>query len=663
MYHGKLIVRFEGTNPSKEKLEFEDSNVEALAALGIHEDPVTHTSDHFDKLYERQREQMQKERMDGIPSTRRDATISENLANFALMTKGTPEVLEFRLRAKLSVVDPNKVMGDPVIYRCNVGSRIIRLGICGKYTRRVTLLVQSSALSKALPMRSGRMYRDRNPQYHWMLDALGLRKVNIWDFSRLGFVYTFLSKRKLRIRRRGMTLAALRQYMLDQGPSQNQILLEWDSICLMNKKIIDPVAPRFCALAKEGIVKVHITGAPKTPEVVSVPKHKKHPDVGTKSTVLPNTIYIEQVDALTETPLYGRSRATRKAVSSLDMKLHLSGDVKTTDKKIAWLSVPSTPHTLPSVTLLDYDFLTKGLEKDDSVESCANKETEFRVDTFADGTAAGLALKTVVPDAAQKEEPAVTTKMVPSLYNVKIVPPDVMYKIPDRDEDQWRLDLKFAHLLSMHSPVFADMFSMPQPDTDSMENGFDGLPVVEISDNDTDFMHLLCFVYDHRYYQGGMETTFEKISGLLRMSTKYQMDDLRNEILSHLALAYPSTYKKYTDAVDTTIQAPLFPPFRGQHFAVVALGRETDSSILLPAAMWRSTSPRTPPERNISYLLPDAKLCILKKSIHYKKLVQVETTLATAVLNESNCVRRNEQRKLTWAGTQQEEKASRHAWK
>jgi glutamyl-tRNA synthetase len=40
-------------------------------------------------------------------------------------------------------------------------------------------------------------YRDRNPQYWWMLEALNLRRVHVWDFARMNFVKTVLSKRKL----------------------------------------------------------------------------------------------------------------------------------------------------------------------------------------------------------------------------------------------------------------------------------------------------------------------------------------------------------------------------------------------------------------------------------------------------------------------------------
>ena len=114
-------------------------------------------------------------------------------------------------------------------------------------------------------------YRDRNPQYQWMISALKLRPVNIWDFSRLNFIYTLLSKRKLHwfvdnkhvrgwddprfptvrgIRRRGMTVEALTQFMLSQGPSQAVVSLEWDSIWALNKKVIDPVAPRFWSILK-----------------------------------------------------------------------------------------------------------------------------------------------------------------------------------------------------------------------------------------------------------------------------------------------------------------------------------------------------------------------------------------------------------------------------
>ena len=50
-----------------------------------------------------------------------------------------------------------------------------------------------------------------------------------------------------------MTIEALKQFMLQQGPSQNQVVLEWDSIWTLNKKIIDPIAPRYWAAAKENM--------------------------------------------------------------------------------------------------------------------------------------------------------------------------------------------------------------------------------------------------------------------------------------------------------------------------------------------------------------------------------------------------------------------------
>ena len=49
-YGGKLLIRFEDTNPSKEKEEFVESIMADLGRLGIKTDTVTYTSDYFDDM-------------------------------------------------------------------------------------------------------------------------------------------------------------------------------------------------------------------------------------------------------------------------------------------------------------------------------------------------------------------------------------------------------------------------------------------------------------------------------------------------------------------------------------------------------------------------------------------------------------------------------------
>lgn len=103
-YKGKLIIRFDDTNPSKEKMEFEESIKEDLALIGVDSSVVSHTSDYFDQMYElavkmikdgkayvddTDQQTMREERMKGIPSKSRDLPVEENLRRFEEMTKGT----------------------------------------------------------------------------------------------------------------------------------------------------------------------------------------------------------------------------------------------------------------------------------------------------------------------------------------------------------------------------------------------------------------------------------------------------------------------------------------------------------------------------------------------------------------------------------------------
>ncbi|CAB4314765.1 unnamed protein product [Prunus armeniaca] len=82
-YQGQLIVRFDDTNPAKESNEFVDNLLKDIETLGIKYETVTYASDYFPLLMEMvenlicqgkayvddtPREEMQKERMDGIES-------------------------------------------------------------------------------------------------------------------------------------------------------------------------------------------------------------------------------------------------------------------------------------------------------------------------------------------------------------------------------------------------------------------------------------------------------------------------------------------------------------------------------------------------------------------------------------------------------------------
>ncbi|KAI0086418.1 glutamate-tRNA ligase [Irpex rosettiformis] len=441
MYNGKLLIRFDDTNPTKERTEFEETILEDLALLDIHSDIVTHTSDYFDQLYDlaikmikegkayaddTEQAEMRQQRFDGIASRHREDSIEDSLKHFAEMKEGTVEGQRWCIRAKMSVDNPNKALRDPVIYRVNLLPHH-RTGdkwkIYPTYDFACPIVDSLEGVTHALRTNE---YRDRNPQYYWMIEALNLRPVFIWDFSRLNFIYTLLSKRKLHwfvnegvvsgwddprfptvrgIRRRGLTVEALRQFMLAQGPSQAIVSLEWDTLWTLNKKVIDPVAPRFWAISKKDAVPVTVNGGPAEIEVKKLPKHKKNPSVGEKETVFSSNILLEQEDAVSfedneEITLMDwgnaivRSKTTDASgkVTAITLDLHLEGDFRKTKKKITWLAAPTPAYGLVESTLLDYDYLItkKKLEEDDQFADLVTPVSEFREDAVADANVKDL---------------------------------------------------------------------------------------------------------------------------------------------------------------------------------------------------------------------------------------------------------------------------------
>ncbi|KAK8187046.1 glutamyl-tRNA synthetase [Phyllosticta capitalensis] len=453
-YQGTLILRFDDTNPSKEKQEFQDSIIEDLALMGIKPDRSTHTSDYFQELYEyciqlikegngyaddTAQEQMRQERMDGIASKRRDASVEDNLARFEEMKKGTEEGTKWCIRAKMSVDNPNKALRDPVVYRCNPQEHH-RTGATWKiyptYDFCCPIVDSIEGVTHALRTTE---YKDRDAQYQWFIKALKLRGVHNWDFARMNFVRTLLSKRKLTklvdaglvwgwddprmptvrgIRRRGMTIPALQEFILKQGPSKNIVNLDWTTFWATNKKYIDPIAGRYTAVESTDKVPVKLIGyAHPGPYTEEKPLHAKNKDVGMKKVTFSSEVLLDQEDAQSfaqdeEITLMNWGNAIVRKIShsinpvnllksgktpitGLELELHLQGDVKKTAKKVTWLS---TAQDLVPVELVDFDFLiTKDkLAEEDNWEDFITPKTEFRTEAVADQNVAKLKVDDII---------------------------------------------------------------------------------------------------------------------------------------------------------------------------------------------------------------------------------------------------------------------------
>ena len=136
-YGGKFNLRFDDTNPTKEKSEFVDSIKEDVKWLGADfENRLFFASDYFEQMYEGAlklirkgkayvsdltAEQMREYRgtltEPGRDDPDRDRSVEENLRLFEEMKEGKYADGEKTLRAKIDMASPNINMRDPILYR------------------------------------------------------------------------------------------------------------------------------------------------------------------------------------------------------------------------------------------------------------------------------------------------------------------------------------------------------------------------------------------------------------------------------------------------------------------------------------------------------------------------------------------------------------------
>lgn len=330
-YNGTLIVRFDDTNTEKATQSFEDAIIKDLSRLKIKPDKLEYTSDYFDQLISyaedfivagkaftdcSTQEEISLQRKTMSPSPYRDQPVEENLRIWKEMLAGTDVGLKYVLRAKIDYRSKTGSLRDPVMYR---SKEALHHRTGNKYkvfpTYDYSCPIVDSLEGVTHALRSIE-YSDRKAQYKWMCQGAGLRVPHVWEFARLDFVRTILSKRKLQeivdlgvvtgwddprfptiqgVMRRGMTIMGLRAYIMSQGASRNNTTQQWDKIWTVNKRVIDPTAPRHVGINKANANTVTVTNG--VDEIRIMPKHKKNPSIGTKNVILSKKIIVDGFDA------------------------------------------------------------------------------------------------------------------------------------------------------------------------------------------------------------------------------------------------------------------------------------------------------------------------------------------------------------------------------
>ncbi|KAM5537267.1 hypothetical protein V8D89_008997 [Ganoderma adspersum] len=142
----------------------------------------------------------------------------------------------------------------------------------------------------------------------------------------------------------------------------------------------------------------------------------------------------------------------------------------------------------------------------------------------------------------------------------------------------------FKGILADHSPVFKDMFALPQPDTAPSDNAV--CPVVDLTDSPSDLRHILRLIMPKAKanpfkYNEDKWPPFEAVLASIRLGHKYQMSTLVEHTFDYLKDYFPTVFDVWDKC--SSYAPPSFITSRA--IAVVNLARTYDKPTLLPSAL------------------------------------------------------------------------------
>ena len=342
-YGGKFNMRFDDTNPTKEKEEFVHSILEDVKWLGAdYEDRLFFASNYFQKMYEcavflikkgkafvcdLSAEQIREYRGDfttpGKESPYRNRSIEENLQLFEDMKAGKYQDGEKVLRAKIDMASPNINMRDPVIYRVahmthhNTGDTWC---IYPMYDFAHPI---EDAIEHITHSICTLEFEDHRPLYDWVVRECEFenppRQI---EFAKLYLTNVVTGKRYIKklvedgivdgwddprlvsiaaLRRRGFTPESIRNFMELSGVSKAQSSSDYAMLEYCIREDLKMKRPRMMAVLDP--VKLVITNYPENEiEYLDVANNQENEEMGTRKVPFGRELYIDRADFMIEPP-------------------------------------------------------------------------------------------------------------------------------------------------------------------------------------------------------------------------------------------------------------------------------------------------------------------------------------------------------------------------
>ncbi len=329
-YGGKLILRYDDTNPQKEKIEYYSAIKDGLDWLQVKPDEIKNTSDDIVKIYEYGKELIRKNfayvcscspevikrnRLNAIACKCTNNSIENTLSEFENMISGKYNQNQAILRYRGDMTSLNTAMRDPTLFRVIKGGHHPKVG--SKYslwpTYDFAAPIEDSLDGVTHAFRT-KEYELRNELYFSILDNLSLRKPRLIEFSRLEFEGIPVSKRKITplieqgiiknwddprlptlmgLRRRGILPEAIRKFVLSLSITLSETKPSMEILESFNRKMLDSKAQRLFFVKSPVIVNIDGLN-------VDTVEIRNHPtlDMGKRKVRVGNIIYISNDDAI-----------------------------------------------------------------------------------------------------------------------------------------------------------------------------------------------------------------------------------------------------------------------------------------------------------------------------------------------------------------------------